>query len=728
MASSKIRDTIECSGSVAVTEIENGFKKDKIRAKANFTRTQNILLSLIDDDSSSHCQIIEAGKRLGSCLEIVLDILYNFSDFYTRQKEHTKCERILSEMGQIEEDFYSASKSAQQFLESRKDDSATLSATEMLTIDIGRGLNIADESSETVLKDHAPTEQAQETYKVQFSDQFRKINGPMPVQVKNTQTLYENQTNESNATDITNEQSNEHVTATSSGECDNTRNSTQINEQQSRTKISVMNARALPFEPSDNSYGRPSVPTANFESPSIGQDLWRQLKRVQIPVFSGDKRSYHSWKAAFLACIDSAPATGEYKLLQLRQYLSGEALKTIENLGHSGAAYEAAKERLERKFGGMPRQISIYIEELENFRQIRVGNAKDLEQFSDLLDIAMINLKESSQDQELGNGTLYTILQRKLPQSMLANYHRWVYDNNVTQSVATLRQWVILESEFQTVASETVHGVTGKMSDAQTTPPRQGQRNTRTFFGDSRHNRTKKTQCCQVCGADHQIWTCQVFKQKSISDKWDIAKRCQLCFRCLAEGHSGRKCPRSRQCGQNGCKALHHRLLHQPSQETELKTADLKSTNSIAVKASNEISSKQTTSDTEGNKPWQQTTMTANNVTTTDFIALRTVPIILKNGNLSIKVNALLDDASTKTYINADVAAELGLQGKTERVTVNVLNGQVETFETRPVDVQLESLIGDVKLQVTAYTATTLELCQPSIGRNTLSDGRTYSI
>ena len=496
MASSKIRDTIECSGSVAITEIEKGFKKNKIRAKANFTRTQNILLSLLDDNSSSRCQVIEARKRLGSCLEIVLDILYNFSDFYTRQKEHTKCERILSEMGQIEEDFNSASKSAQQFLELRKDDSATLSATEMLTIDIGRGLNIADESSETVLKDRAPTEQAQETYKVQFSDRFRKINGPMPVQVKNTQTLYENQTNESNTTDITNEQSNEHVTATSSGVCDNTRKSTQINEQRSRTKISVMNSRALPFEPSDNYYGRPSVPTASFESPSIGQDLWRQLKRVQILVFSGDKWSYHSWKAAFLACIDSAPTTREYKLLQLRQYLSGEALKTIVNLGHSGAAYKAAKKRLERKFRGIRRQISIYIEELENFRQIRVGNAKDLEQFSDLLDIAMINLKESNQDQELGNGTLYTILQRKLPQSMIANYHRWIYDNNVTQSVATLRQWVILESEFQTVASETVHSVTGKMSDAQTTPPRQGQRNTRTFFGDSRHNRTKKTQCC----------------------------------------------------------------------------------------------------------------------------------------------------------------------------------------------------------------------------------------
>ena len=82
-----------------------------------------------------------------------------------------------------------------------------------------------------------------------------------------------------------------------------------------------------------------SEPTVSCDEPFLGQDLWRQLKRVQIPEFAGDKRTYQSWKAAFLACIDSAPATGEYKLLQLRQYLSGEALKTIENLGQSAFAY-----------------------------------------------------------------------------------------------------------------------------------------------------------------------------------------------------------------------------------------------------------------------------------------------------------------------------------------------------------------------------------------------------
>ena len=78
-----------------------------------------------------------------------------------------------------------------------------------------------------------------------------------------------------------------------------------------------------------------------------------------MPVFYGDKRLYQSWKAAFLACIDVAAVTAEYKLLQLRQYVVGEAPYAINNFGHSAHAYEAAKEGLERKFGGKRRQVLI---------------------------------------------------------------------------------------------------------------------------------------------------------------------------------------------------------------------------------------------------------------------------------------------------------------------------------------------------------------------------------
>ena len=43
----------------------------------------------------------------------------------------------------------------------------------------------------------------------------------------------------------------------------------------------------------------------------------------------------------------------------------------------------------------------MYLEDLEKFRQICPGNAKDLEDFADFLDIAVINLQEAGQNQEL---------------------------------------------------------------------------------------------------------------------------------------------------------------------------------------------------------------------------------------------------------------------------------------------------------------------------------------
>jgi len=110
---------------------------------------------------------------------------------------------------------------------------------------------------------------------------------------------------------------------------------------------------------------------------------------------------HQNWKAAFTSCIDQAPVIVEYKLLQLRQCLSGEASRAIEGLGHSAAAYQAAKKQLERKFGGQHQQVALYLEEIDQFRPLQPGNYKDLECYADLLDIAIVNLKEANRYEEL---------------------------------------------------------------------------------------------------------------------------------------------------------------------------------------------------------------------------------------------------------------------------------------------------------------------------------------
>ena len=79
-----------------------------------------------------------------------------------------------------------------------------------------------------------------------------------------------------------------------------------------------------------------------------------------------------------------------------------------------------------------------------------------------------------------------------------------------------------------------------------------------------------------------------------------------------------------------------------------------------------------TKSSTEAEKKLNEKRVEQNDMTmvteTTGNIALRTIPVYIKNGNRKLQVNALLDDASTKTYINVDVAAELGLQGCLRKV------------------------------------------------------------
>ena len=76
------------------------------------------------------------------------------------------------------------------------------------------------------------------------------------------------------------------------------------------------------------------------------------------------------------------------------------------------------------------------------------------------MDVTVVNLKEANRHDELGKGTLYISLCKKLNEGMLAQYYRWIFENHRWESVENLKEFVLQEAEFQTVASETIQGVT----------------------------------------------------------------------------------------------------------------------------------------------------------------------------------------------------------------------------------------------------------------------------
>ena len=162
-----------------------------------------------------------------------------------------------------------------------------------------------------------------------------------------------------------------------------------------------------------------------------------------------------------------------------------------------------------------------------------------------------------------------------------------------------------------------------------------------------------------------------------------------------------------RECGIDGCKSNHHRLLHAFRQPPNPFTATNNSTRRLPAVEEHPIVRSTTGTPTiptisqEGvgvatNMPMKgESSIQRAHIATlpdhfsSELVSLRTVPVWIKGNGKKVKVNAVLDDASTGTLLHEETAIALGLQSPYERVTVRVLNETVESFETMPVEITL---------------------------------------
>ena len=143
-------------------------------------------------------------------------------------------------------------------------------------------------------------------------------------------------------------------------------------------------------------------------------------------------------------------------------------------------------------------------------------------------------------------------------------------------------------------------------------------------------------------------------------------------------------CHRFRECGINGCKSNHHHLLHAFRQPPNPSAAGNNSTRllpaveedpiipsatgtPIISTISQEGVGVTTSLPMEGESSIQRAhTATLLEHSSSELASLRTIPVWLKGNGKKVKVNAVLDDASTGTFPNEEIAIALGLQSTYE--------------------------------------------------------------
>lgn len=140
-----------------------------------------------------------------------------------------------------------------------------------------------------------------------------------------------------------------------------------------------------------------------------------KLKGVDLPTFSGeDKTDYKAWKAAFMSIVDRLDIPIGEKTLRLLNSLKGRALTLVKDLGYSTHAYERAKDKLDKKYGG-ERHLQIkHLTALRTWPRVRPRNLGDMEEFQAILERVMIALKDSGPGRELQGQNLSLTAKEKL--------------------------------------------------------------------------------------------------------------------------------------------------------------------------------------------------------------------------------------------------------------------------------------------------------------------------
>jgi hypothetical protein len=95
---------------------------------------------------------------------------------------------------------------------------------------------------------------------------------------------------------------------------------------------------------------------------------------------------------------------------------------------------------------------------------------------------------------------------------------------------------------------------------------------------------TQSPKTCPTCHGSHEIWRCEIFRMKSVSERIKAVKRASCCTNCLKKGHSVQDCNAGacHKCGHR-----HNTMLHRDTRNSKYRSP----TSSLSSSSTNSRSS-----------------------------------------------------------------------------------------------------------------------------------------
>ena len=273
-----------------------------------------------------------------------------------------------------------------------------------------------------------------------------------------------------------------------------------------------------------------------------------QLERIKIEKFNGDMRKYPQFREQFELYVKPLCATVQLPLI-LRSHLEIEIREEVENVEDN---MEALWRRLDLKYGNRSKYVDIILADIAKAPR---GDGKTTLQLIKTVERAHRDLERIQAAEEMHNGTIISMIEKKLPEEMRSGWIREIASRTHERSSDRFHTLLQFMGEWRTMI---------EYDDAAIRRP-----SDRKGIVHHAMSPEHKPESCWIHtdSGGHPIWACKVFKGKSVQDRLTIViqnNACQACLEIKCPGATdAHSCQKRFRCPVNGCNEAHNKLLHQ---------------------------------------------------------------------------------------------------------------------------------------------------------------------
>jgi hypothetical protein len=419
-----------------------------------------------------------------------------------------------------------------------------------------------------------------------------------------------------------------------------------------------------PRRVSTENMGEVSVFTALTEA-LRGAKLGEAPKYVREPTFNGDPSKWLEFKHCFAESAERFSPSENVS--RIRYALRGAAQEATEGLLLTSKDPKVIMKTLERNCG-RPRTLLMLQRERISSLPKPNETSNDVYRFANRVATVIDAITCIGKPEYLREYDIVSDIIGKMTPTMKARWVDYAHDNQSEKpELVRIRDIMHLEadrySEFLTPEI----------------PTRGGKPTPRGV-----HVVKSKGLRCAVCQEEHSLNRCDAFKTLSIDDRWETVKKLRVCFTCLRHGHRGDNC-RSSNTGRSKVSSL----LQRPFQRTlarEEKTVTVASTAAAGE----------------------------------EQVLLKMKRVTLKGPQGEMKIFALLDEGSSVTLLDAEIAKNLGLPARAKPFNIIGVNGQKINDGNASQEVTVSIKSGESERRIKARAIRRLNITAQSIRKGEL--------